>query len=116
MRAVTECFGDENFGYLHFRSRYRKEAFDTLSDAVKGVSAQDLGSYNSIISWTLLREAVTNFQGHMVRVETFIASQRSDSGSISQVLPFKSAGIKLCHSQVQKTIEVLRDHRPAFAT
>lgn len=115
MSAISNCFSDGKMGYLHFRGAYRKAAFDSLADAVNAVSAQDLGSYNSIVSWTLLREAVVNFQGNMTRVQTFISGQRTDGG-VNQVLDYDSTAIKLCHSQVQKTIAVLRDHRPAFAT
>jgi hypothetical protein len=116
-KSIAEVFQDGQFGYLALKFRYREEVFGSLVASVKAVSAQDLGSYNAVLAFVLLQEALVNFQSNVKRALDFVENQRNPvTGAVNNLQDWDAESLHMCGDQVGKTIKILRDYRPDFAT
>jgi hypothetical protein len=113
---VADVFEEEGFGYFNLKFQYRDAIMDDLIDSVKAVSAQELGSYNAILALTTLREALVNFKGNVTRAR---ASHERLRDPVNNSIPlghtWDSTALHLCRTQITRSIEGLRRHRPSFA-
>lgn len=116
VNRVGGVFHDGGFANIQLKMEYRDAFIDALIDSLKAVPAQDLGSYNAILAFTLLKESLADFKGNVTRAR---ADLRSHSDPVTGMTPFwhtwNAAALELCVKQITRSVQGLKDHRPPFA-
>jgi hypothetical protein len=114
--TVRTVFHDDGFNHIHLKIQYRELVIDSLIDAIKAVSVQDLGSYNAILAFTVLREAVIDFKGNISRAEAHWASEQNpETHTGPSWQTWNATALDLCVEQIARSIEGLQKYRPDFA-
>lgn len=113
---IGAIFHDGGFGYLELKIKYQESIMLDLIDALKSVSALDLGSYNAIFALASLRTAMVDFKGNVDRARADLEKHKNEErNSYPPWHTWNATALELCTKQVARAAQGLRDHRPPFA-
>lgn len=113
---IIAVFHDGGYSFIELQIRFQDGAIlEDLIEALKGIPAHEMGSYNAVLALASLRKAMFDFKGNMHRVLDGLEQSRNpENNSYPSWSTWNSTALQLCVEQIRRSIKGLRDHRPAF--